>query len=311
MDATRREVRTINQVIIKLPRARARRQPIATRSSSSSGEIKRRKNKHNALLPNCYNSKSISFPRGSARLGSRDSGSREQSPSLASRASTLNTSSSRDDDPRLVPVRELFVFLVIRGVPVPIQAITFSWFVSLCRSSRVSPRSIPSRDPSSQPSIKRCLFLAPITSPIARSIHPSQTTTRHRRRITSRRVTYAMVPNNGTAQNNPASTAFSLTRFAMPAAQSLNNPCITPVRIGESVYVTERRRVATLPMFPSSSVVSERESLPRRAKRSLKSKIEAPKVLKRFDGLLGGLSMRLESEPRIKRDQKLSMDDSS
>lgn len=205
-----------------------------------------------------------------------------------------NTSSSRDDDPRLVPVRELFVFLVIRGVPVPIQAITFIVGLSVFVVRVESPRLIPSRDPSCHPSNVVCFPRESRHRSRDSSIHHKQTNhaspSSSSNRV-ARRVTYAMVPNNGTAQNNPASTTFSLTRFAMPAAQSLNNPCITPVRIGESVYVTERRRVATLPMFPSSSVVSERESLPRRAKRSLKSKIEkeAPKVLKRFDRLLGGL----------------------
>ena len=181
-----------------------------------------------------------------------------------------NTSSSRDDDPRLVPVRELFVFLVIRGVPVPIQAITFIVGLSVFVVRVESPRLIPSRDPSSHPSNVVCFPRESRHRSRDPSITNKQTTRRHRRRRriasrVARRITYAMVPNNGTAQNNPASTTFSLTRFAMPAAQSLNNPCITPVRIGESVYVTERRRVATLPMFPSSSVVSERESLPRRA----------------------------------------------
>lgn len=67
-----------------------------------------------------------------------------------------NTSSSRDDDPRLVPVRELFVFLVIRGVPVPIQAITFIVGLSVFVVRVESPRLIPSRDPSSHPSNVVC-----------------------------------------------------------------------------------------------------------------------------------------------------------
>ena len=67
-----------------------------------------------------------------------------------------NTSSSRDDDPRLVPVRELFVFLVIRGVPVPIQAITFIVGLSVFVVRVESPRLIPSRDPSCHPSNVVC-----------------------------------------------------------------------------------------------------------------------------------------------------------
>lgn len=59
---------------------------------------------------------------------------------------------------------------------------------------------------------------------------------------------YMTVAIVGSAQNNPTSTAFSVTRFAMPLAQSLNNPCMTPVRMGDRVYVTDRSRAGTLAM---------------------------------------------------------------
>lgn len=44
-----------------------------------------------------------------------------------------------------------------------------------------------------------------------------------------------------------------MTRFAMPAAQSLNRPCITPVRMGESEYVTARSLAGTFAMVARAS----------------------------------------------------------